>query len=249
MSLTTIVLTKNAAATIEQCLQSLSWSDEILVVDDGSTDATTALAKKMDARVISRSLKGDFASQRNFALEHAKGDWILYVDSDEVVSRGLASEIAVKIKHQEVRYNGYYIKRQDIVWGKKVRFGENGAMWLLRLAKKDMGVWKGKVHEVWKVEGNIGKLENVLYHYPHPTLTEFLQEINNYTTIRAQELYGKGVRVHWWDIILYPKAKFLQNYLLKKGFRDGTIGLVLALCMSLHSFLVRSKVWQLQKNI
>ncbi len=254
--LTTIVLTKNSEKEIEKCLHTLRFSDEILVIDDDSSDKTVAFAKKLGARIITHSLANDFAKQRNFALEHAKGDWVLFVDSDEVVSDALASEIESRIKrpfrpesgNQEVSENGYFVQRRDYMWGKEIFHGENGSTLLLRLAKKDAGRWEGKVHEVWQIKGNVGLLGNTLHHYPHPTLTEFLTDINRYTTIRAEELYTKGVRTSWYHVLLYPKAKFVQNYIIKMGFLDGTIGFILAMLMSLHSFLVRGKLWQLQKN-
>ncbi|HEX7041635.1 MAG TPA: glycosyltransferase family 2 protein [Patescibacteria group bacterium] len=247
MRLSIIVLTKNSEKEIDRTLKSVLFADEIITIDDNSNDNTLEVAKKYNAKIFKRDLNGNFSAQRNFGLSKASGEWIFFVDSDEEVSKQLASEILSKITSGN-NLDGYFVKRQDIMWGKVIKHGENGSNWILRLAKKDSGEWMGKVHETWKVKGEVGNLENTLFHYPHLTIAEFLKEINFYTTIRAQELFEKKVKVNWYDIILYPKAKFLQNYIFRKGFMDGTVGFVLAILMSMHSFLVRGKLWQLQKN-
>ncbi len=130
-----------------------------------------------------------------------------------------------------------------------MRYGETGSIKLLRLAKKDSGIWEGKVHERWKVKGKVWELKNPLLHCPHQTISEFLSEINFYSTIRTQELFDQGVKTSVWQIIIYPLGKFIQNYFFKRGFLDGIPGFVVATIMSFHSFLVRGKLWQLwEKN-
>ncbi|HYK08735.1 MAG TPA: glycosyltransferase family 2 protein [Candidatus Eisenbacteria bacterium] len=248
MSISTIVLTKNEEKNIEACLESLAWCDEILVIDDKSTDATVENAKKHKAIVVERDLENDFATQRNFGQEKAKGEWILFIDADERVSKALASEIQRRTTNDERRTIGYFLKREDFMWGKVLRHGEQGQGMFLRLVQKGKGKWVGKVHELLNVAGPTAVLANPIQHFPHPTIGEFLQEINFYSTLRAEELFEKGVKVHWWDIILYPRAKFLQDYLFKLGFLDGIEGFIAALLMSFHSFLVRGKLWVLIKK-
>lgn len=243
MKISAIIITKNEEKNIEACLHSLQWCDEIIVIDDNSTDKTVSLSEKHNAKVYAHDLANNFSAQRNFGLEKAHGEWILFIDADERVSETLASEIQAVIR--EANFSGFYIPRLDSMWGKVLRHGETGNMRLLRLAKKNAGKWTGSVHETWYVSGNVSTLKHPLMHYPHQTLTEFLQEINFYTTLRAEELYKQRVPASFWQIIAYPKAKFLQNYIFKQGFRDGMPGIVFALCMSLHSFLVRGKLWQL----
>ena len=134
------------------------------------------------------------------------------------------------------------------MWGKALKHGEAGHMKLLRLARKNTGKWKGKVHEAWMVKGKIGELKNFIMHYPHNSIKEFLAEVDTYTAIRAEELYSKNVQVRWWDVILYPNMKFVRNYILQLGYLDGTAGFVHATMMSFHSFLVRGKLWLLWKR-
>jgi hypothetical protein len=121
-------------------------------------------------------------------------------------------------------------------------------MWLVRLAKRNQGIWRGKVHETWNTKGRLGELDGQLLHYSHTSVSEFLNKINTYSTLRAQELYEKKTRVSWISIIAYPKAKFFLNYVVRQGFKDGTPGLVQAIMMSMHSFLVRGKLYLLWRN-
>lgn len=241
-----IVLTKNEEQNIARCLDSLVWCDEIIVVDDKSSDKTIEIAKKYKTSIYSHNLNNDFSAQRNFGLSKAKNEWVLFVDSDEVVSDALAYEIssAIGLKDQNLRsFNGFYIRRSDFMWGKQLKYGETGDIKLLRLGRKGFGEWEGMAHEKWKIGGPLGKLTNPLLHFPHKTLEEFLKEVNFYTDIRAEELKNKNIKVFLWSILLYPFGKFIFNYIIMRGFLDGMQGLVFAITMSFHSFLVRSKLW------
>lgn len=244
-----VVLTKNEEKHIEACLRSLAWCDERIVVDDNSDDKTREIAKKLGATVYEHPLDNDFSKQRNFALEIAKGDWVLFLDADERVSPSLLSEIT-SLLHQQRSFvyehvNGFFIQRRDIMWGKPLKHGEAGNAKILRLARKNCGKWKGDVHEVWKVKGKTTALNNPILHYPHENIEEFLKEINFYTDIRAKELHAKKKKASFLSIIAYPKAKFLYNYVFLRGFLDGIPGLITATLMSFHSYLVRAKLWLL----
>lgn len=236
-----VVLTHNDEKMLERCLKNLSWCDEVIAIDDNSTDGTVAEAKKLGAKVFFRALNDNFAVQRNFGLEKAKGEWVLFVDSDEVVSEELAKEIQGSIHGN----NGYFIKRKDYWGGRWLEYGEPGNVKLLRLAKKNTGTWVQPVHEVWKIRGTVGELTNPLLHYPHQNVAQFLDEINRYSTIYARYLYSQNVREHAWQIVGKPLAKFFVNYIWRLGFLDGTAGMVVAFMMSFHSFLVRAKLWKL----
>lgn len=245
MTISAVILARNEEMNIKACIESVAWCNEVIVIDDNSIDKTAKIATSLGATVYTRNLDANFAAQRNFGLEKALCDWILFLDADERVSSTLAFEIQGKITEPMDNYQGYYLKRLDTMWGRTLHFGETGSVTLLRLAKKGSGEWKGKVHEVWDVKGKTSILDNPLLHFPHQTLTSFLEEINFYTTLRAEELFEKKVKVSWWHILAYPKAKFFVNYFIKQGFRDGIPGLLVAILMSLHSFLVRGKLWVL----
>ncbi len=243
-----VVLTKNEEKNIKECLETLQWCDEIIVVDDNSEDKTVEIAKKMRAKVFIRSLGRDFSNQRNFGLEKAKGDWVLFVDADERVSLELQKEIESVLKNGKSTVSGYLLKREDRIWGQSLKYGETAGIRLIRLGKKGKGKWEKPVHETWNIKGEVGELKSPLFHFPHPTITEFLEEINFYSTLRARQLYQENRKTNLFEILAYPTGKFLKNYLLKLGFLDGMPGFVVALLMSFHSFLVRAKLYLLWKN-
>ena len=240
-----IVLTKNEEKNIDECLSTVSWADEVIVIDDNSNDRTVEIAKKRGVKAISHPLNNDFSQQRNFGLSQTKGDWILFVDADERISSALWYEIMAITNDPAGIYNGFYLKRRDVIWGKELKYGETGNVKLLRLARKDSGIWKGRVHEIWEVSRKTAVLKNPIMHYPHQSIKEFLQEVNYYTDLRAGELHKKKVYSSWISIIIYTKLKFIVNYFVKGGIFDGIPGLLFALMMSFHSFLVRGKLWQL----
>lgn len=246
--ITVIILTKNEEKNIKECLRSIKWCDEIIVLDDESVDKTVLLAERMGAKVHVRPLNGDFSKQRNFGLEKAKGEWVLFVDADERVAEPLWFEIMQHTNSSISSANGFYIKRRDIMWGRALNYGETGSSKFVRLGRRGLGLWKGAVHEEWKIKGEKAVLSKELTHYPHKNIKSFLREINFYTNLRAEELYRKNIKPNYLTILFYPTAKFLRNYFVKQGFRDGTAGLINAMMMSFHSFLVRSKLWSMNQK-
>jgi len=248
-NLSAIILTKNEEKNIIDCLDSVRFCEEIIVVDDESEDRTADLVKNYHDKKVkfyTRPIENDFSAQRNFSLSKASNEWVLYLDSDERISANLVFEIQNAIRNTDT--NGFFLKRNDVIWGKQLKFGEAGSMYLLRLARKKAGEWHGKVHEEWVIDGRVEKLTNPIIHYPHQTLREFLSEINVYSSLRAEELYVQNKHSNLFSIVFYPKAKFFMNYFLKQGFRDGTAGLIFALMMSFHSFLVRAKLYLIGNN-
>lgn len=250
MKLSAVVLTKNEEKNIKECLESLQWCDEIVVIDDYSNDKTIEIAKKFGAKVYQRHLNDNFADQRNFGLEKAKGSWVLFVDADERVSKKLRDEILRLISSQNFAiaekcdgYYGYYLKRRDFFGGRWLKYGETANVELLRLARKNSGKWVRKVHETWSVKKRVGKLNNPLLHYPHLAMSDFLNEVNFYSTLHADALHVQGVKPSLFRLMANPLGKFCQNYFLRLGFLDGMPGLVVALMMSFHSFLARAKLY------
>lgn len=237
-----VVLTHNDEKILARCLESLRWCEEVVVVDDSSGDGTAELAKKLGAKVFNRKLNDDFGAQRNFGLSKAKGEWVLFVDSDEVVTKELATEIKKAINNKQSAITSYFMRRKDYFLGRWLAYGETANVKLLRLARKDAGKWVRPVHEVWQVKEPVDELVHPLLHRPHPNVAQFLDEINRYSTLSAHYLYSQGVKVSWWQIIAYPKIKFFQNYFWRMGFLDGTAGAIVALMMSFHSFLTRAKL-------
>ena len=261
MKISAIVLTKNEEKNIERCLKSLDFCDEIIVVDDYSTDKTLEKIQKLEVKsqnlkskvkIFKRQLEKDFAQQRNFGLSKVSNEWILFVDADEEVTQELKNEINrldPRLHGDDI--NAYFIKRRDYFWNKELKYGEVKKVrekGIVRLVKKDSGKWMGSVHEVFHTAKNIGRLNGFLNHYPHPTLKEFINDINYYSSIRAEELFNRGVKTNIFEIIFFPFGKFIYNYFLNFGFLDGPAGFTYAFMMSFHSFLVRAKLYQLTRK-
>lgn len=245
--LTGIVLTRNESKNIGACLQALGFCDRILVVDDGSTDNTAAVARKHGAEVMPHSLNDNFAAARNWALDRAKTPWVLFVDADEVVSSKLAAEI--KAATQKIEFKGFAIRRLDHMWGQTLKHGDVGDVWLVRLARRGAGEWRASVHESWQIEGRIGRLKEPLMHYPHPDLVSFLQRINHYSTLKADYFYKQNRRMSLLEIVFAPMWRFKKAYLLQLGFMDGTAGFVHAMVMAFYTFLVAGKTYLRFKGI
>jgi glycosyltransferase involved in cell wall biosynthesis len=245
--LSAVVLTKNEEANLKECLNCLRFADEVIIVDDYSQDKTLEIARRHGAKVFRRRLGEDFSEQRNYGLERASGRWVLFVDADERVDANLQKEILSAVKRIETV--GYYIVRKDRIFGRFLRFGEFfprggfGNARLLRLARKGAGRWKRAVHEYWDISGKCRSLKSPLFHYPHPTLREFVSEINLFSTIHAKEILREGKKPSLAKVLIWPLGKFLYNMVLRLGFLDGMRGFVVAIVMSFHSFLAWSKAW------
>lgn len=248
MQITAVVLARNAAQSLPACLKSLAWCDERIVMDDNSTDATREIAREAGALVHTRALNDNFAAQRNAAVDLARNDWILFIDSDEIVSPKLKQEIQNIVFSEHV--TRARVRRRDHFLGAALTHGEVAAAaqkGICRLVKRGSGSWKGAVHETWHPHrGDEAFLEGYIEHYPHPSVTEFLREVNRYSSIRAMELYTANTPFRMWDPILYPVGKFIYTYFVKMGFRDGAEGFIYSFIMAFHSFLVRAKLFQLR---
>lgn len=242
-----VILAKNEESNLAECIKTLKFCETVLVIDDESTDDTQNIAKKMGAKVVKHSLNSSFGAQRNFALSLVKTPWALFLDADERISPALAAEIISAVKNPS--FQGYYLHRIDQMWAKNLQYGDVKGTRLLRLGKTAWGKWAGDVHETWKIIGRTSSLSSPLIHLPHQNLDQFLNEINFYSTLRAQELYRNNEKSSLLSIILYPIGKFVYLYLFKLGFFDGTPGFIHAMTMAFYTFLVRGKLFLLSKNI
>lgn len=243
--LSAVVITRNEERTLEKCLESLNFCDELIIVDSNSTDATQHIANKFGAKIFYREMDS-FSNQRNFGLSKTSGDWVLFLDADEVVNDELKDSILKNTKNSE--YDGFWLKREDFFLGRKMKHGDLGNVWLARVVKKNKGLWKGDVHEKLNIHGFVGRTKGHIDHSSHENITEFIEKINLYSTLRAKELSGKGETTSLISIVLFPTLKFINLYFLKFGFLDGIYGFVHAVLMSFYSFLVRGKLYQIKNE-
>lgn len=186
----------------------------------------------------------DYAQARSDLLKNVKTPWALFLDTDEVLSSQLVSEIN-QLFRTSPACPAYSIPRRDIFLSRALKYGESGNTSLVRLARTDYGVWVGRVHERWVGSGRVGELRSPIIHTPHPTLASFIAKIDRYSTLAAAERYSSGSSGSLAHIFVYPLGKFVYNYLFRLGFLDGVAGLIHAIMMSFHSYLTWTKLYLL----
>ncbi|MDB6088088.1 MAG: glycosyltransferase family 2 protein [Gammaproteobacteria bacterium] len=240
--LSACIITFNEADRIEACLRSVTFCDEIIVVDSHSTDATRQLAETLGARVIERDWPG-YRSQKQFAVESAGHDWVLCLDADERVSEPLRAEIEARRESGFEGFAGWSVPRITDYFGRFLRHGNAYPDRLVRLFDRRRGGWTGdEIHENTRVSGRVGKLHGHLEHYSYRNLTDHLVRMQRYADLMAQALYGRGKRCGLGKILINPQWRFVRGYVLRLGFLDGWRGLVFAL---IEANYVRRKYLQL----
>lgn len=208
--------------------------------------------RSFDPNLTILTLKGknivDFAAARNALLATVKTTWVLYLDSDEELSPELVSEIKTVINNPHA-LSAYRLIRQDYFMGRVLHGGEVAHTPVLRLARRDYGHWIRPVHEVWvptdSSNNPVGQLKHPLFHRPHSDLKSFWNKIDRYSEIEATYRYSLGITSSIFHIFFYPLGKFLQNYLIRRGYRDGVVGFIHATLMSFHSYATWTKLYLL----
>ena len=260
MNLSVVIITFNEEANIARTLASVQplvadGKGEIIVVDSGSTDRTVAIAQSFGAKVFLEEWKG-FAAQKNSAIDKATGDWILSLDADEEVSHGLTKEVGeICCGPAEDGFgseDGYWLKRENHFLGRSLR---HGGFWpdpKLRMFRRGMGrVENRSVHETFQVTGRVGTLYHPLLHHSYPTLSDYIEHMNRYSSLGAKMVVAKGngkVRFSVVNIVLRPLFTFLYNYFFRLGFLDGREGLLLHLYHAVYVSWKYAKAWELSRN-
>ena len=248
-SLSVAIIARNEEARIGECLESVRWADEIVVVDTGSVDRTVEICHKYTPHVVSRPWEG-YAQAKNAALQLAGGDWILSLDADERVSAALRQEIAA-LQHRPLALlaAGYTIPRRNYVWGRWLRYGGLSPDYQLRLFKRGLGSFKRqRVHESIVVAGRVERLQHPIQHYSYQGIGDVVQRLERYADLAARDLrdYGRPFRAS--ALIVRPAGRFLRNYVLKQGFRDGIPGLIMAVSYAYSVFVREVKLWEMTQS-
>lgn len=240
-----IVITKNEEQMITDCLISLKFCDEIIVVDTGNTDQTNQISQKHKAKIV-KSSGTDYSKFRNDGLVAAKGDWVLYVDADERVTPLLRSEIEKKIKLDAV--SAYAILRQNIFLGKETHYGGWGNDYVIRLFRKSsFKKWVHPLHETPEYEGNLEKLENKLMHISHRDLSSMLHKTLGFTSYEARLRYqSKHPTVVSWRLVRIMLTEFWLRFIKLGAWRDGTEGIIDGLFQVFNSFVIYARLWEMQ---
>jgi glycosyltransferase involved in cell wall biosynthesis len=245
VKLTVTVITRNEAHNIAAAIQSVSWADEIVVVDSRSSDDTAAIARGAGARVDVRDWPG-FAAQKNHAASLASHDWILSLDADERVSPELAAEVR-QLLQSGPRASGYRIPRVTWYLGRWIRTTDWYPDYQLRLYDRRAGRWNARlVHESVGIDGTPGVLRHELQHFAYRDIAHHLATIDRYTTLASQQAYAEGRRAGAWSALVHSRLAFARNWILKRGFLDGSTGLIVSMLNSHYVFLKYAKLWELQ---
>jgi glycosyltransferase involved in cell wall biosynthesis len=243
-TISVIIITKNESQNIRECLESVKWADEIIVVDSGSNDNTVPIAKEFTEKVFFNEWKG-FADQKSFAMLQAKNDWVLSIDADERVTEKLRDEI---LNSELNDFDGYRIKRENYFLGKQIRGCGWGNDYQLRLFRKSKTKLTNRlVHEGFEVDGKIGQLKNSMLHFSYRNFSDAFIKINHYSTLEAIEKQNRK-KVNALTIVLTPIIAFLQHFFFRKGFIDGIYGLFVSVLHAMTKLQVQLKIWELKNQ-
>ncbi len=242
--LSVLILVKNEAHNVEECLESVAWADEKVVIDTGSTDGTVEKAKKWTPKVFETQWQG-FAGTKNWGLQRVTGDWVLWLDADERVTPELAAEIQQVLSSPQK--DGYEMPRKANFLGHWILHGGWYPGYVLRLVRREQAHFEeSRVHEGLKRPPRVGRLKNPLLHYTDPTLEHYLTKFNRYTTLAAEDLRERGRRFHLRDLLFRPLHLFLKMYIFKAGFLDGFPGFLLAQLSAFYVFTKYAKLFEWQ---
>lgn len=240
MKITATIITLNEERNVARAIESLRLSDEILIVDSGSTDRTLELAEKLGARVLEAGWLG-YAAQKNWAAEHASHDWILSLDADEALSEALEAEIW-NLKKSGPAYDAYTMPRLARYLGRWIYHSGWYPDRKVRLYHRDKAKWVGDfVHESVNVHGRVGHLQSNILHFTCDSLSEHVKTMDRYTTLAAQEIAARKMKVPLSRLIVDPAWTFIKSYLLQRGFLDGPEGLTIAHMAAFYTFLKYAK--------
>ncbi len=246
-SVSVIIITLDQESHIVPCLETVRWADEIVLVDSGSRDRTLELARGFTDRIFTIDWPG-FGAAKNYALDQARGDWVLSLDTDERVSEALRREILSAVQGGGP-YAGYRIPRKNYFGGRWIKRLGWYPDYTLRLFRRGQGRFREReVHEEVVVAGPVGFLRNPLDHYSYGSVSEYLARQDRYARLAAREMLREGRRPMPGELVWRPLSHFFKLYLLRLGFLEGRLGYTLAVLSSLYNFLKYYYLRELQEE-
>lgn len=243
------IIACNEERNIRRCLESVAWADDrVVVVDERSHDATDRIARELGARVIRHAYAGN-VEQKNFALAHAKHDWVISLDADEALLPELAAAVRAALADDGRGADGFFVNRLTHHLGRWIRHGDFFPDWQLRVFRRSRGRWQGvNPHGRVVLDGRTERLAGELGHWSYRDLADQVERIQEFSRVQAAALHASGRRPRVSDLCLRPPARFLRAYVLKQGFRDGVPGLVIAVATAFHVFLKYAKLWEIDRG-
>jgi glycosyltransferase involved in cell wall biosynthesis len=247
-SISATVLTFNNGSTLERCLESIRWVEEIIVVDSFSTDQSLEVASRYTDKVFQRQWPG-FVKQRNFAKQQATGEWILWVDADEVVSPELRLEMEQGVAEAPAGLQGFLVPRCSFYLGRWIRHGAWYPDLSVRLFRSEGNWWGGQEpHAAVQVNGPLRRLRHDLLHYNYESFGHQIRTIDKYAQMSAEELMRRGESPSLWKMLMHPLARFVKEYFMLQGFRDGMPGLIIVVSTMFYVFAKYAKLWELEQK-
>ena len=240
-----IIAAKDEAAEIGDCIASVSWADEVIVVENDSADDTVAIARDKGAVVFSHPFT-TIGRQRNAAIARAKHPWILVVDADERGTPQLAAEIA-DVLGTDGPTVAYRVRRRNFFLGREIRHGGWERDRPVRLFRNRMRYDERPVHEHVMTDGPVGDLREPFIHYPYASLGEYFAKLERYSGWWAEQSLARGKRTRAWTIALKPPARFVSMYVFRAGFLDGAAGVILAAMAAMSVAAKYARLWELQR--
>jgi glycosyltransferase involved in cell wall biosynthesis len=238
------VLAGNNRRTIEGCLKSLHWARELVVVDSFSTDGTFEICQRYTDTCYRRKWTGH-RDQYQYAADRTTGEWIMFVDADEEVSAELAEEIREIVDAGGKGFDGFLAYRRTYYLGRWIRYGGWYPDCEIRLYRRNKGRWEGGLHAKVAVDGKVGSLSKLYFHYTYRDISDQVQTIDRYSAIAAQDLAQNGKRFSLFKLLFHPPFRFFKEYIVKSGFRDGMPGLIIAVSTLFYVFIKYAKFWEL----
>jgi glycosyltransferase involved in cell wall biosynthesis len=246
-----VIIARNEERYIERCLSSLTWADEIVLVDGGSTDRTLEISRDSSKswigklKLVERKWSG-FKDQRNYAIRSASYDWVLVVDADEECSTELAQKIR-SILAEEDPHRYYKVKRVEYFLGKPIRYGIWNPSYQDRFFHREGIEYVNEVHEYPPFPKTPERIHEPLHHAPDFSPDRFLDKMNRYTTIEAQDRVARGARTNWFRMLAAFPAMFYKNYVYYKAYKDGFHGFTISILEGISRAVRHVKIWQLTR--
>lgn len=242
-----LILAKNEERNIEDCIKSVPFAEEVLVVDDFSTDRTKKLAEASGAKVVQRAMAGDWGAQQTFAIKQARQPWVLFLDADERISEELACEIETVVQRNE--QIAYWIQRENKFYHNKATHGTLRPDFVDRLFPAKDSYVEGFVHPTIITSYPNKKLHGVMYHYTYDNWDQYFGKFNNYTRLAAEKYKKEGKGCNFFkDIVLRPIWAFFKIYILDRGFLDGKLGFIFSVNHYFYTMTKYVRLYYLYKS-
>lgn len=246
-TISAVLIVKNEEHQIERALKSLDWVDEIVVVDDGSTDQTANIARKYTSKVIPHTHTGKIADTWLAGVQAAASEWVLLMDADEEATPVFKAAALKILENGNSKYHGYMFYRNNWFLGKEMKWGG----WRhqhMRFYRKKYGSFTSKLHLDIRVPGEIGHIEADIHHYPFTSIAQYIERHNFYSSLATEDIKDKfglvSLKTLKYHLTIRPLKIFWKSYIKKRGYRDGMHGLIFAILYSFLHFLEWAKYWE-----